>query len=300
MGELYALASALCFALSNVAVMRGAPRGAADNGAFLSLLLTAAIAGLGWLVLGCLRGFAPITLQGVLWLAGAGVFTAFIGRVFLYASIQHLGAIRASAVKRLNPFFAVLLGMLILGESVSGWAVWGVVLIVASFGVLVHAQLRTNAGATGERTGTWRRLFNLGYMYGPASALGYALGYLMRKSGLQDTPDPLFGALIGTLVGALLFVFAGRFSASYRLAVQATFRRANPWLYIAGVAASLGQILQFAGLNLIPMSRVALITSMEAFITIMLSVAFFGERLTVRVALATGLAFVGAAMLVGA
>ena len=299
MGEFYALASALCFAISNVAVMRGAPRGAADNGAFLSLLLTAAISALGWLVLGSRQGFAPVTLNGVLWLAGAGVFTAFIGRVFLYASIQHLGAVRASAVKRLNPFFAVLLGMFVLGESVSGRAGWGVLLIVASFAVLVHAQLHSGAQSGVVPAGAWRRLLNLGYMYGPVSALGYALGNLMRKSGLQETPDPFFGAMVGTLVGAMLFVVAGCFSESYRLAVQGTFRRANPWLYVAGVAASFGQIFYFAALNVSPMSRVALITSMEVFITIALSLAFFGERLSARVAIAALLGFAGTVLLVG-
>src|SRR3990167_531102 len=282
MGELYALASALCFAVSNVAIMRGAPRGVADNGAFLSLLLTAAISGIGWLVLGSLQGFALVTLRGVLWLAAAGVFTAFIGRVFLYASIQHLGAIRASAIKRMNPFFAVLLGMLVLGESVSGLAGWGVVLIVASFAVLVQAQLRTSAQSGGVHAGAWRRLLNLGYMYGPVSALGYGLGYLMRKSGLQETPDPLFGAMVGTLVGAMLFLVAGRFSESYRLAVQGTFRQANLWLYVAGAASSFGQIFYFAALNISPISHVALITSMETFITIALSLAFFGERPSAR------------------
>lgn len=297
MGELYALASALCFGFSNVAIMRGAPRGAADNGAFLSLLLTAAISGTGWLLLGLIRGFAPITWNGVLWLAGAGVFTAFIGRVFLYASVQHLGAVRATAIKRMNPFFAVLLGMLVLGESLSGSAGWGLLLILISFAVLIHAQLRTGAPAGAAPVGAWRRLFNLGYMYGPVSALGYGLGYLMRKAGLQDTPDPLFGAMVGTLVGAMLFVIAGRFSASYRLAVQGTFRRANPWLYAAGTAASFGQIFYFAALNVSPMSRVALITSLEAFITIALSLAFFGERLSPPVLIATVLAVAGAALL---
>jgi uncharacterized membrane protein len=296
MGELYALASALCFGFSNVAIMRGAPRGAADNGAFLSLLLTAAISGTGWLLMGSLRGFAPITGIGVLWLAGAGVFTAFIGRVFLYASVQHLGAVRATAIKRMNPFFAVLLGMLVLGETLSGGAGWGLVLILLSFAVLIHAQLRTSASG-GAQVGAWRRLFNLGYMYGPVSALGYGLGYLMRKAGLHDTPDPLFGAMVGTLVGVLLFLIAGRFSTSYRLAVQGTFRRANPWLYAAGTAASFGQIFYFAALNVSPMSRVALITSLEAFITMGLSLAFFGERLSPLVLLATLLAVAGAVLL---
>lgn len=294
MGEWLALGSALCFALSNVAVVRGARRGGGDNGAFLSLLLTAAIAGLGWLATSALHGAAPITWRGVLWLAAAGVFTAFIGRVFLYASIEHLGAIRASAVKRLNPFFAVLLGVAVLGEQLSGNAVWGALLIVASFGLLVQAQWRS-----ATTTSAPARL-NPGYFYGPLSALGYALGYLMRKAGLQDTPDPFFGAMVGTLVGALLFVVAARWSEPYRRAVRATWRRPNPWLYGAGVMGSFGQILYFAALNASPMSKVALVASMEVFITIGLSLLFLAERLSWPVALAALLGCAGTALLMAA
>lgn len=295
MGEFYAFVSALCFAISNVTIMRGARRNTEDNGVFLSLLLTAAISALLWLATGLHHGFAPVSLRGALWLAGAGVFTGFIGRVFLYASIQRLGAMRAAAIKRLNPVFATLLGIGVLGETVSGAAAWGALLIVASFGVLVLAQWR---GRSTDTT-TPSQLLNLGYVYGSLSALGYALGNLMRKSGLNDTPDPFFGAMVGTLVGAALYVAVAGFSPGYREAVRQTFRRPNPWLYSAGVMASCGQILNFAALNLSPMSRVALIGSMEVFLTIGLSLAFFGERLTRGLAAAALLGVLGTAVLVG-
>ena len=291
MGEWFALGSALCFALANVAVVRGAERGSGDNGAFLSLLLTAAISGIGWLGTSAIHGTAPITLQGVLWLAAAGVFTAFIGRVFLYASIERLGAVRAAAVKRLNPFFAVLLGVAVLGERLSGGMAWGGLLVVASFGLLVQAQWRAPATAHPSARP------NLGYLIGALSALGYALGNLMRKAGLQDTADPFFGAMVGTLVGAALFVVAGRWSGAYRRAVQATWRRPKPWLYAAGVMGSFGQILYFAALNVSPMSKVALVVSMEVFFTIGLSLLFLAERLSWRVAMAALLGCAGTALL---
>ncbi len=297
MGDTFALASALCFAISNVTIVRGARRGSDDNGAFLSLLLTAAISAVGWFITSAIHGTAPVTVRGVLWLAAAGVFSAFIGRVFLYASIERLGAIRASAVKRLNPFFAVLLGVLVLDEQVSGDMAGGALLIVASFGLLVQAQWRA---APTDAESTPRSKLNLGYLYGPLSALGYALGYLMRKAGLQDTPDPFFGAMVGTLVGAGMFVAAGHWSPGYRRAVAATWRRPNPWLYAAGVMGSFGQILYFAALNVSPMSRVALVVSMEVFFTIGLSLLFLAERLSWRIGLAALLGFVGTGLLVRA
>ena len=44
-GDALALASAACFAVANVTIVRGADPESGDNGAFLSLLLTAAISG---------------------------------------------------------------------------------------------------------------------------------------------------------------------------------------------------------------------------------------------------------------
>ena len=62
---------------------------------------------------------------------------------------------------------------------------------------------------------------------------------------------------------------------------------------------SFGQIFYFAALNVSLMSRVALITSMDVFITTVLSLAFFGERLSARVAIAALLGFAGTVLLVG-
>lgn len=291
------MASAACFAMANIAIARGARPGAEDNGAFVSLLLTTGIAGTGWLAQGWWRGFEPVTARALLWFAGAGVFTAFVGRVFFYASVQHLGAMRSSTMKRLNPFFAVLLGVLVLGETLTGGMAAGLLLIVASFAVLVLASGagRQHAGGPG------RRALAMGYVYGPISALGYATGYLLRKMGLADAHDALLGAAVGCAVGALLFVATAGLRPDYARAVRATFADPNGWLIAGGVLSSVGQILYFAALDVSPMSRVALITSMEVFITLFLGAAFLRkrERITPALVAAALLGVGGTAVIIG-
>jgi drug/metabolite transporter (DMT)-like permease len=299
LGDALAIVSASCFAVSNLTIARGARPEAEDNGAFVSLLLTSLIAGAGWIILGMARGFEPVTARALLWFAGAGVFTAFIGRVFFYASVQHLGAMRSSTMKRLNPFFAVVLGVLVLGEAMTGGMIVGLVLIAVSFAVLVAGGRKGRGGATGEPAG--RRLLNIGYVYGPISALGYATGYLLRKMGLAEAHDALLGAMVGCIVGALLFLATAAFSADYARAVRATFARPNYWLIGAGVMSSLGQIFYFAALSESPMSRVALISSMEVFVTLMLGAVLLRKRetLTPALVLAAVLGFAGTAFIVG-
>lgn len=280
-GDLLAVASSFCFAASNITVARAARPGAEDNGAFVSLLVTTAIAGGGWLALGLARGFAPVTPAALLWFAGAGVFTAFVGRVAFYAAIERLGAMRSSTMKRLIPFFAVSLGVGVLGERLTAGMAIGMVLILASFAFLVGAA----GGRKGRSEPAAAGRFNMGYVYGPVSALGYATGYLLRKMGLADAHDPLLGAAVGCLVAVALFLATAAVNPRYARAVRLTFTSPNATLIGAGVFSSFGQILYFAALNASPMSRVALISSIEVFITLFLGWLFLRRTESVTPAL---------------
>jgi drug/metabolite transporter (DMT)-like permease len=221
------------------------------------------------------HGMPPIERASLLWFAGAGILTIFIGRVFLYASIQRLGAVRASAVKRLNPLFSVLLGVLLLGERVDGPMALGMLMIGASFGVLIRQSLRAAGAAAAPAAPRSVRatLVNLGFFYGPVSALAYACGYVARKEGLLGMPDPAFGTMFGSIAGALMFVLIAQFVDSYRRALRLTFSVFNPWLFAAGVLSSAGQLLYFAALNSSTIARCAMIGSMEALFTIFFAVA---------------------------
>lgn len=272
MSEIFALLSATCFSLGNLAITRGAGPASRDSGAFLSILQTLVLSLAIWLYFSLSAGWPSINTVGLAWFALAGCLTMFFGRVFVYASVQHLGAVRASAVKRLNPLFSVLLGVLLLGESIDMHMGLGMLLIFSSYGMLVMQTLRTTAG---RRSGTPARstlgtLANLGYFFGPAAGLAYAFGYVARKYGLLQISDPALGTFIGALIGASAFIVAAQFLDSYKQALRAAVTTFNPWLFGAGICYSTGQILFFVALNYGTISRVALISSMEVFVTIFL------------------------------
>ncbi|MBT8440843.1 MAG: DMT family transporter, partial [Gammaproteobacteria bacterium] len=128
MGEALAVVSMTLFALTNIAVSRGHDGKSRSSGAFLSIAITFLMSGLIWSISVIRAGWPELDREAVAWFALGGFLTIFIGRVFVYASIQHLGAIKASAVKRLNPFFSVLLGVLVLGETISGPMAFGMLL----------------------------------------------------------------------------------------------------------------------------------------------------------------------------
>lgn len=281
------------FAMANVMINRGAEKGARSRGAFLSIVISALVASTLWVVIGLLRGFPTISSTAVLWFSLGGLLTMMVGRVFLYASIQSIGAIRASAVKRLNPVFSVIVGVLLLNEAINGRMAFGMLLIFASFAVLIHQTLRFRV-KTGNQS-AFQHVAALGYLYGPISALAYALGYATRKQGLNALADPVFGTMVGAWVGLAGFLVISMFVASFRDDVSKTFSAFNPWLLGAGLAGTFGQICYFAALKVSSVSKIALITSMEVFLTIFLSVIVFrnSESLTREVVIAAMLGFAG-------
>ncbi len=297
MGELFALLSMTLFALTNLTVVRGHDGKSRSGGAFMSILVTCLMATLVWLLLSAKNGWPDISREAFGWFALAGFLTIFVGRVFVYASIQHLGAIKASTVKRLNPFFSVLLGVIVLGETISGPMFLGMFLIVASFAVLVRQAVFFAAEDSPQVTdqSAFARFVNLGYLYGPVSALAYASGYVARKYGMIELPDAAFGTMLGALTGIVFFVITAGFVKSYREDLVKTFTVFNKWYLLAGILSSFGQISYFTALNYIGISKIALITSMEVFMTMILSTLVFlnKEKLTADVIIAACLGFLG-------
>lgn len=297
MGEFFALVSMTMFATADVMINRGADGNARSRGAFLSIAMTFVIALLIWLTYGLHAGFPAINRTAVAWFALAGVLTVLIGRVFLYASIQALGAIRGSAVKRLNPFFSVILGVLLLGEAISGMMAIGMLLIFSSFGLLVHQAFTTaseHPELQPEQT-AFGKLASRGYLFGPISALAYASGYVARKQGLLMMPDAVFGTMIGALTGMLLFVGVSFYYDWYRDDLRDSLTVFNPWLLAAGLFGSFGQMAYFAALTYSSVSKIALITSLEVFMTMFLSYLVFRGRIKItrEVVVAAALGVIG-------
>lgn len=305
MGETFAIISMSLFSMANIAIIRGFDGKTRSAGAFLSILITFGLSLSIWVGAGLHNGrsfMESVEGSAIAWFALAGVLTMFIGRVFLYASIQHLGAFRASAIKRLNPFFSVLLGVLLLGESVNGRLLAGMALICASFYVLVRQTLAADAPAGQEGAGQTAlgRLRNLGYFYGPVSALAYASGYVARKEGLSIVPDAALGTMVGALTGIIVYVIASAFITSYRNDVRQTFSVLNSWLLLAGIFSSFGQICYFVALSYSTISKIALITSMEVFTTMFFSTVVFRskEKLTADVVVAGCLGVLGTVLVI--
>ena len=200
------------------------------------------------------------------WFAVSGLLAVFLGRTLLYQSIAYVGAIRASMMMRLHPFFSVLLAAVILDETISGTAGIGMLLILLSFGLLLRRAFA--AGERSQETGA----SPVDYAYGPASAVSYALGSIARKHALGLVPDSSFGTLFSALAGLASFAAAALFIKRYRDAFSGLFRNASGWQWAAGIFSSGGQLSNFAAIQHIEVSRAVMITSAEIFLSLIFAV----------------------------
>ncbi|WP_394236404.1 DMT family transporter [Niallia oryzisoli] len=322
-GETLALVAAFSFGCANVMVKKGVTPHSKNNGAFLSVLITFGMAGIITVAKGVFQGWPPYSTKGIGWFILAGILTAYIGRTLLFTSIQHLGSVRASTLKRLNSLFAVLIGVFFLHESMNLLVFIGMLMIFASSSFLMYETIITNrrlqkketAAAkettlvktkleNGDKRNKWTNRFkfitSLGYMYGVVSALAYSIGYVVRKEGLHEIPEPFFGTMIGAFVGILIYILISLVKKTFHQSIVSTFKHYQPWLLGAGISTSLGQILFFSALMFSDVSKVSIISSTDVIFTLILSAFIFKtyERTTKMVYMAAIVAMIGAGFIV--
>lgn len=272
-GELIALASAALYALSGVSIARGAaerPDVRGDNGAFLSILLTALFSLVFWMGTGgldVLTGATATSLwTGIALFVAAGVFSTVLGRVAMFRSVKRGGAVRASMMRRLTPVFAAIFAVLLLAEIPSLPALAGMAFILAGTAVLGRL---VKGGAVGRKGWvTW----------GATSAGCYGLSYVLRKMALAQLPGAAFGALIGAVTGLFWYVFVAPFSPRASRAMTQVFRDAGRWQILTATTLALAQIGQFVALSRTDVATVAIIGSTETIISIFLAGYVFGTE----------------------
>lgn len=272
-GELVALASAALYALSGVAIARGAaerPALRGDNGAFLSIVLSAIFSLILWLATGGPRSLSGAdtggALTAVLFFVGAGIFSNVLGRVAIFRSVELGGAVRASMMRRLTPVVAALLAATILAEIPTVPALVGMGLILAGTGL---SGWPAKGGVAAQR---WWAL------WGGAAAASYGISYVLRKMAMTLLPGAVFGSLVGAVTGLFWYILSAPFNPRTRRALTGMFRDTGRWQILTATTMALAQMGQFVALALTDVATVAVIGSTETLISIILAGWVFGTE----------------------
>lgn len=297
LGETLAALSALCFAMLNI-VITGTAGSRGDKGVLFSVIVTIGFSFALFLALEAGRiniSTTRDTAKGIGSFAFAGIAAMVFGRTLVFDSIRRLGATRASAVKRLNPFFSVLLAAIFLSESVTPFDLAGLIVIALAFTLLIQDSFRKSRD--GNDTAP-----PMAYLIGAGAALAYAVSYIGRKAGLNFMDAPALGTFISALSGFLGFVVLAIFSENYRPMFRNLFKNIDRHVMAAAVLVSLGQILMFAALAHEKVSTVVMISSLEIFFSIFLSTVVFRIEKRPRpvILVAAALAIIGVALVASA
>jgi len=220
---------------------------------------TVSVAAVQVLILSSLLIFDIPTLnwEAIGYFVAAGFFAAILGRTFNYMSIDKLGVPVSTALTGTNPLWAMVLGVVFLGEEVTFSTISGSILVV------VGVALISGGGKNSKL-----KLRDLGIPL--VSAFFYAASSAVRKVGLNILPESILGAVVGALTGLIAYPILMRLlgrSGEFKFNKQAM-----PFLIGGGIATSVAWITMFMSTQQGTVSVVSAIIGANPLFGLVLSV----------------------------
>jgi drug/metabolite transporter (DMT)-like permease len=293
-GVLYALGSALTWALTSLLVRTLAPVLDSVKVNAIRSTLSAALL-LGWIVVAG-RGAELTAMSGRnLALLLISVVAAFgIGDTVFFESTRLLGLGPAMTIAMTYPLGAALLAGLVLDEPLTASTLGGAVLTLAGLVVIVRGRAAATGGvAVAGRPGDSRR--GLGLAAAVVAAAAWAISAVMLKAPLRDVDPVAAQAVRLPLAAATLWATPWAWGAWRDL--RAGGRTAVARVALLGVCTALSAVLFVSGLKYAGVAVSSVLSSTAPLFAIPLGMLVLGERLTPGAVLGALLTVAGMAVL---
>ncbi len=325
----FALLSAFGFAWTYVFMQLGL-RGARIS-PFTALLINLVGGTLALVAAVCLLGAYPpygVSPLGFLYFALAGLMAGRAGQAANFAAIHRIGATRTASLTMTDNLFALVIALLVLGQSISLVSGAGIVILMVGALAFVRETAgnsevdtedvaatfpdlgaeETRMGALGSvalagaeaRAGSQcaARTERSGMAFAILSGLLFASAGVLRALGVNEMPVALFGAAINITVALLVIVAVYAVGGKLREPFSVGWKR-GAYLLLSGVASAMGTAgfmlaLQYGG-------AVAITTALKntaPIFTFVFAMVFLRrhERLGAKVALLVILVVCGGAL----
>lgn len=286
MSVVYALTAACSFAALAIAVTRGLRRNSLITALLVSLPVGACVTG----VFTLFDMPSHVSARAVGIFVAAGIIGEGVGRTSFIAAVSRLGPSIATPIQTATyPIFALLGGVLLFSEAVTGWRVVGAASIAGGIWALLGGGSSPDAPGSGRAAGRWRWAYLLPVLGG----LAFAGSDLVRKLGVIEAPYPAFGAVVGT--ASMMVVWALVVFAVPRIRGLATFGPGWQWFILTGALAGFGVLSVFRALHAGEVSVVGPIIMAQPLIVVLLSAIFLRdiEKLTWRIVSGAALTVLG-------
>lgn len=282
-----ALGSAIALASQSLFIRIGTQRGKSLNAVFVVILVNLIVL----FPLVSILYYPDYGLTHVSWLSFvvAGMFGTMLGRVLKFTSISRIGASRTEPITASNALFATVLGMVLLGETLTVIHGVGVVLIVVGVAAIAWETSHENPDDLPLRELAVGLLIPLG------AALAYAIEPIFANFGFDEGTPALVGLLVKTVAASLAFTLYLRWRGS--LPGPAELRSNDTrWFAFAGVANTVFLLGYYGALSIAPVSVVVPIIITSTLFVVILSALFMPQRLervTWRLAMAAATVVIG-------
>ena len=272
--SLFALTSALLFAVGAHLQNVGLSRVDSRNGATISIVSSAVFL---WLM-------APFLMEWSNWLEPAvlifvlvGLFRPSVSANLAIAGMRYLGPTLTTTLSATSPLFGAFFGVALLGETLTWPIALGTGGIIAAVAMLAKRDARYAA--------SWP-LWALGLPIGAAAIRSF--GHVFSKIGMESIPDPYFAGLVSFTVSALIMLAVHRIKPGRH---RVPWRTPGPyWFVAAAIVMSVSVISLNTALMRGQIVTVVPIVACSPVFTMLLSVLVFRrERLTPRIVLAVAL-----------
>jgi|GEM_PF-1567246 len=278
LGILFALLTGITTAFFNIFIKKGMDQSQGKSiGFVITIFINVIIHSLVFIAVLIVNEFNfHFSWEATGWFVLGGIFSTIIGRYAMLSSIQLIHPSRSSALKNSTPFFTVLYALLILKEEFSILSVVGMVIlfiVIIMQGVLTFRQSRNAIHNNKKDKSVW-----IGYLMGILAAFIFGLGQGVRKQGLLINNDPIYGALIGSLIALIAIVSYQGFKGNLKTIVLENYRIININFILASIFLSFGPVFFFLAASLMQVSYVSVIAAVEPLITVLLSVFFLKGR----------------------
>ena len=287
MSVVFALLAAASFSALAITVTRGFRTNSLMTGLMVSLPV-------GALVTGAFTLADPptgLTLRAILFFVAGGIVGEGVGRTAFIFAVRLIGPSTATPLQTATyPALALLGGWILLAEQVTVWRVVGALAIAAGIAVLVRGQPSTVESGAIRQPASGRRW---AYLLPVLGGISFAAADLLRKLGLQETPQPAFGAVSGTITIILLWVVI--LALAPRLRATVRLEPGWQWFIPTGLLAGLGVLSVFRALEAGDVSVVGPIIMSQPLMVVLFSALFLRdlEKLTWKVVTGASMTVLG-------
>jgi len=218
----------------------------------------------------------------------AGIVGTLIGRACFFAGIKRIGASRADPIKASMPLYATILAVILLGESISGPQLVGIVFIV--LGVFF---ISLEGSAANRAAG--KDVAVIGLALPMAAAFFYALEPIFASIGFKQGGTILAGLAVKSLTGVIIFLLYLRVRGSIPVPSDIPAGQLR-WYLLAGFGNTGFMLAYYIGLSVSQVSIVVPIMQTSPLLVIAISSIYLRdiETVTPRIVGAAGVIIIGA------